>query len=240
MNTKIILNFLRDIAANNNREWYLANKDKYDKAKKEFESGINKMILNLSKFDTEVSHLTAKDCIFRLNRDVRFSNDKSPYKRHFGAYIGGKGKKSLHGGYYIHLQPGNCFIATGAYWLPTNILTACRNEIMANIDLWRKVVENGKFVKYYGYPGEGKMEEYTENGKMSPKGFGMSHLKKAPKDFPSDYQFIDYLKMKDYACWHCVDDDFFEDEGWVDKTMELFKTAKPMMDMMNAVIDDYE
>ncbi len=239
MNTKLILDFLKEVSANNNREWFHANKKKYEAAHREFEKGVAEAILHISRFDSEIQHLTPKDCTYRFYRDVRFSNDKSPYKRHFGAYISGKGKKSLHGGYYIHLQPGNCFLAVGSYWLPTNILTSCRNEIMANIDEWRKAVENGLFVKYFGYPGGGEMAEYTEEDAMSPKGFGIAHLKKAPKDFPSDYEFIDYLKMKDYCCWHSLSDEFFEG-NWLDETVKIFKTAKPMMDFMNNVIDDYE
>lgn len=240
MNTKLILKFLRDIAANNNRDWFQEHKAEYDKAKKDFEQGVAELILRIAEFDPEIAHLTYKDCCYRFYRDVRFSPDKSPYKRHFGAYICAKGKKSLRGGYYIHMQPGNCFVATGSYWLPTNILTSCRNEIMANIDEWRAAVENGKFIKYFGYPGQSQMEDYTDEDKMSAKGFGITHLKKAPKDFPSDYEFIDYLKMKDYCCWHSVGDDFFEGDGWLKETVKMFKVAKPMMDFTNSVIDDYE
>ncbi len=240
MNTKPILSFLRDIAKHNNREWFQANKSKYEAARKEFESGVEEVILNIAKFDNSISHLAPKDCTYRFYRDIRFSPDKSPYKRHFGAYISAKGKKALHGGYYLHIQPGNCFIATGSYWLPTNILTSCRNEIMANIDEWRKAVESGEFIKYYGYAGANAMGEYTDGETMSPKGFGIAHLKKAPKDFPADYKYLDYLKMKDYCCWHSVADDFFEKDNWIDETMRMFKAAKPMMDFMNSVIDDYE
>lgn len=240
MKTKLILKFLRDIAANNDREWFHAHKAEYDVAKKDFEEGIAKLIARLSQFDPEISHLTPKDCIYRFYRDVRFSNDKSPYKRHFGAYICAKGRKALRGGYYVHIQPDNCFLATGSYWLPTNILTSCRNEIMANIDEWKKAVANGQFIHLFGYPGQSVMTDYTEEDKMTPKGFGISHLKKAPKDFPSDYEYLDYLKMKDYCCWHSVDEKFFDGEDWIEESAKIFKVAKPMMDFMNSVIDDYE
>lgn len=241
MNTKLIIKFLSNVAANNSREWFHEHKKEYDKAKADFDEGVGKLITRLTQFDPEISHLTVKDCVYRFYRDTRFSSDKSPYKRHFGAYICAKGKKALRGGYYIHVQPGNCFIATGSYWLPTNILTACRNEIMANIDQWRKVVENGRFVKLFGYPTEAATvnpEDYQE--KMTPKGFGIAALKKAPKDFPSDYEFLKYLKLKDYCCWHSVPDDFFEGDKWIEEAAEMFKVAKPMMDFMNSVIDDYE
>lgn len=239
MDINLIISYLRDITANNNREWFHAHKAEYDRARKEFETAVEQLMAKITVFDPSIAHLTIKDVTYRFNRDTRFSPDKSPYKRHFGAYIAAKGKKSLHGGYYIHFQPGNCFIATGSYWLPTNILTACRNEIMANIDEWRKAVENGQFVKTYGYPG-GEMADYTDESEMTPKGFGMAHLKKAPKDFPADYEFIDYLKMKDYCCWHRMEESDFTDDKWMTTVCKMFKIAKPMMDFTNAVIDDYE
>jgi len=107
MDTKIIHHFLRQIAANNNREWFLAHKQQYLESKTEFEAGIAEAIARIATFDEEISHLQVKDCTYRFYRDIRFSPDKSPYKRHFGAYICAKGKKALRGGYYIHVEPGN-------------------------------------------------------------------------------------------------------------------------------------
>ncbi len=237
MDTKLIFNFLRDIAANNNRPWFQEHKAEYEKAKAEFEKGVEKAITAISKFDPSISHLTVKDCCYRFYRDTRFSLDKSPYKRHFGAYISARGKKSLHGGYYIHLQPDHCLLAIGSYWLPTNILTSMRNEIMGNIDEWRKCVEGGQFINTFGYPNASTWEgEFPSDG----KGFGIGHLKKAPKDFPKDYEFLPYLKMKDYCAWHCVDDDFFINDNWTQAMSRIFKIGKPMMDMVNDVVDDYE
>lgn len=237
MKTKKLIKFLKAVAANNNRPWFQEHKDEYLDCKADFEEGVQKAIERISTFDPEISHLTPKDCCYRFYRDIRFSTDKSPYKRHFGAYICAHGKKALRGGYYIHVQPGRSLISCGAYYLPTNILTSCRNEIMVRIDEWRKAVEDGKFVKYYGYPGEGV---WTDEEDLSDKGFGISHLKTCPKGFPKDYEFMDYLRMKDYATWHRVSDDFFEGEKWLDEMEEYFKVAKPMMDIVNSVIDDYE
>lgn len=236
MDAKRILKFLKDVAANNNREWFAEHKSEYLACKEDFEKTVNELILRIALFDPNVAHMTAKDCCYRFYRDIRFSEDKSPYKRHFGAYICEGGKKSLRAGYYIHLQPGRCFISCGAYWLPTNILTACRNEIMANIGDWRKCVENGQFVKLYGYPAEGVMTDEE----LSPKGFGLAHLKTCPKDFPRDYEFVQYLRMKDYAVWHRVGDDFFDGGKWLDDVSKMFKVGKPLNDFVNAVIADYE
>src|SRR3712207_8938869 len=83
-------------------------------------------------------------------------------------------------------------IAVGSYWLPTNILTSCRNEIMGNIDEWRKCVESGQFIKMFGYPNAGSWEE-------SEKGFGLSALKTCPSGFPKDYKHIEYLRSEEHT-----------------------------------------
>ena len=236
MDTKKIIGFLSDIAKNNNRPWFADHKDEYLACRDSFEQGVCEAISTIYAFDPTVSHLEPKDCCYRFYRDTRFSPDKSPYKRHLGAYISAKGKKSLHAGYYIHLEPGASLLAVGAYWLPTNILTSCRNEIMGNIDEWRRCVENKEFVELFGKPGGGVWTDDRVDG----RGFGLSMLKTAPKDFPRDYEFLHYLRMKDYCAWITVPDSFFEGTGWLPRMAEVFKTAKPMMDFVNSVIDDYE
>ena len=123
MDAKRILKYLRQLMANNNRAWYLEHKKEYDIIRADFEAGVQQAIGRIMTFDESIAHLTVKDCTYRFNRDTRFSNDKSPYKNHLGAYIAAHGKKALHGGYYLHLEPGHCLVACGNYWLPTNILT---------------------------------------------------------------------------------------------------------------------
>lgn len=233
MQAKRILAFLTELTANNNRSWFLEHKKEYSECRVDFEAGIAEAIARISEFDPEIAHLQVKDCVYRFNRDTRFSPDKSPYKNHLGAYICARGKKALRGGYYLHLEPGNCLVAVGGYWLPTNILTSCRNEIMSNIEEWRRRVENTSFIKLFGHPGEGKWENST-------KGFGLELLKTAPSGFPRDYEFIQYLRMKDYCSWTRVSDTFFEGDCWLDEIVKTFQVAKPMMDFINAVVDDYE
>lgn len=232
MDTTRIIAFLRNVAANNNRPWFLSHKDEYDAVRSNFEQGVALAIERIATFDPTVAHITVKDATYRFYRDTRFSTDKSPYKRHLGAYIAAHGKKALHGGYYIHIEPGHCLLACGNYWLPTNILTSCRNEIMANTDEWLSRVENAEFVSLFGAP--------EDAGWDSPQGFGMERLKTCPSGFPRDYPHMRYLRQKDYCCWHQVDDNFFEGNAWLDTMSHVFQTAKPMMDFTNSVIDDYE
>ena len=232
MNTKKILTFLRQVAANNNREWFHAHKDDYEAARAEWEHGVEQALERIKSFDDEIAPLTVKDCTYRFYRDTRFSPDKSPYKNHFVAYICSKGKKALRGGYYVHMQPEECLLAVGSYWLPTNILTACRNELMANEEEWLRCVESAEFLKYFDAPESASWD--------SPQGFGLEKLKTCPSGFPRDYEHVKYLRLKNYCAWHRVNDSFYEGDGWLDEMERVFKAAKPMMDFMNAVIDDYE
>ena len=237
MDTKRILKFLRDVAANNDRTWFQEHKGEYEAIRADFESGIAKAIGMIAEFDPSIAHLGVKDCTYRFYRDTRFSQDKSPYKTHLGAYIAAKGKKALHGGYYLHLEPGHCLVACGNYWLPTNILTACRNEMMGNEGEWLRCVENDEFKKYYGCDWEPCVYGDAWDQKQ---GFGLDRLKTCPAGFPRDYQYVKYLRLKNYCCWHSLPDDFFEGDQWLKKVEPMLKAAKPMMDFMNSVIDDYE
>ena len=232
MDSKKILTFLSRVAMNNNREWFHAHKDEYDAARQEWEQGVEQALKRIVAFDPEVASQTVKDCTYRFYRDTRFSPDKSPYKNHFEAYICAKGKKALRGGYYIHMEPGHCLLAVGSYWLPTNILTACRNELMANETKWLSCVENRDFKRYFDAPDDASWD--------SPQGFGLEKLKTCPTGFPRDYEHMKYLRLKNYCAWHQVGDDFFGQEKWLDQMERVFRAAKPMMDFMNAVIDDYE
>ena len=241
MDQKYILRFLRQVMANNNREWFQEHKKEYEAAKAAFEQGVQQALERVMTFDPEIAHVTVKDCTYRFYRDTRFSADKSPYKNHMGAYINAKGKKALRGGYYLHLEPDHCLLAVGNYWLPTNILTACRNEIMANTEEWLKCVESQEFRKYFGSDVAMNTKEPTNVDSWDqPQGFGLEKLKTSPSGFPRDWAHIEYLRMKDYCCWHQVPDDFYQGEKWLDEIEPMFKTAKPMMDFINSVIDDYE
>ena len=237
MDSKRIHDFLKAVMANNNRPWFQEHKAEYEAVRAEWERGVAQALERIVSFDPSIGNQTVKDCVYRFYRDTRFSADKSPYKNHFGAYINAKGKKALRGGYYIHLEPDHCLLAVGNYWLPTNILTSCRNEIMANEEAWLKAVESKDFKKYFSAQ-EDTLDWNESWG--SQQGFGLTKLKTCPSGFPRDYEYVRYLRLKDYCAWHHVDNDFFEGDRWLDEMEKIFRAAKPMMDFMNAVIDDYE
>ena len=240
MDAKRILSFLRQVMANNNRTWFQEHKAEYDIVRQEFEHGVEQALDRIRSFDQEIAYLKVKDCTYRFYRDTRFSADKSPYKNHLGAYIDAKGKKALRGGYYMHLEPGHCLLAVGNYWLPTNILTSCRNEIMANTEEWLRRVESKEFLKYFGSSSTSSFKEPTNISSWDqPQGFGLDKLKTCPSGFPKNWEYVHYLRLKDYCAWHAVADDFFEGDGWLDEMEKIFRAAKPMMDFINNVIKDY-
>ena len=224
MNAKEIFTFLKELSTHNTREWMQAHKTSFLSARQDFEEAAMSMLHELETRDEEIgsAHLTVKDVTFRINRDIRFSPDKSPYKNHFGAFFCAKGKKSLRGGYYFHLEPDHCMVAVGNYWLPTNILNACRWDIINSIELFHSLVETPEFKKHF------------------PNGFGLSKLKTCPSGFPKDFPYMDYLRAKDYCCWKNVPDTFFMNKNWMEEAIDIFMAGKPMMDFVNSTIDDYE
>lgn len=220
-NIDFILDFLKDIAIHNNREWFNTNRERYDKARQMFEEMVQQVILRIAGFEETVIHLQVKDCTYRFYRDTRFSEDKSPYKRHLGAYINAHGKKSFHSGYYFHLEPGNCLLAGGAWCLPSPILKAVRESIVEETDTFRQIVEEKEFKTYFPIIGE-------------------NHLKTLPKGFPKDYPYPDYLRPKDYSVCHNVNDDFFRQADWLEQTEKVFRKMKPFNDFINDTIDNWE
>ena len=138
----VLFQFLRELKKNNNKEWFDANRSHYSALRKEFENFINLVIAEITVFDKTVAHTTAKASIFRINRDIRFSNDKLPYKTNFGAFIAKGGRKGINAGYYIHVEPGEGFLAGGIYMPSGPMLKAIRTEIYENIEEFKKIVEN--------------------------------------------------------------------------------------------------
>ena len=217
----LILAFLKDVTVHNNREWFNSHRDRYEEARTAFEEIIAELILHIGQFDESVRHLQVKNCTYRFYRDTRFSEDKSPYKRHLGAYINAHGKKSFHSGYYFHLEPGNCLLAGGAWCLPSPILKAVRQSIADETEEFRNIVENPTFKKTFPVIGE-------------------SHLKTLPKGFSKDFPYPEYLRPKDYSVCHTVKDDFFHQKDWLEQTCRIFRLMKPFNDFINFTIDEME
>jgi uncharacterized protein (TIGR02453 family) len=213
---KSTLEFLRQITKNNNREWFLKNRPFYDEARENFESFVQEVINELIKFEPIMKGLEVKSCVYRFNRDIRFSNDKSPYKNHFGAFIvkGGKKNGDKFAGYYLHIEPSKSIIAGGAYMPPAPWLSAIREKIDEEPDRFIKLINDKKFIKYFGaITGES--------------------LKKAPKGYPSDHPQLELLKFKSYLIMSEPKDSQVLDTQYFSYVMEVLSAMKPFNDFLN-------
>lgn len=216
----LVLRFLAKIAVHNDREWMAAHRAEYDEARAAFEDLTADLIRALAEVDPAVAPLTVRDCTYRFYRDTRFSPDKSPYKRHMGTYVNPRGKKSPHGGYYLHLQPGACEIAGGAYCLEPKLLRAVRESVVDRTDEFRAIVEESRFRTLFPV-------------------IGLDRVKTMPKGFPRDFPWPDYIRCKDYCVGHAVGDAFFDDPDWMERAVDEFRVMKPFLDFVNDTIDDY-
>ncbi|MBK7627638.1 MAG: DUF2461 domain-containing protein [Bacteroidales bacterium] len=213
---KSTIDYLKAIGKNNNRDWFLKNKAQYNEARGNFESFVQSLLDEIIVFEPIMKGLEVKSCVYRFNRDIRFSNDKSPYKTHFGAFMvrGGKKNGDKLAGYYFHIEPGKSIIAGGAYMPPAPWLSAIREKIDEDPSKIRAIIKNKDFIKYFGkIDGE--------------------KLKKAPKGYPTDHPDIELLKFKSYLVFNEVKDDFVVSNDLFDYTVKAFKAMKPLNDFLN-------
>ncbi len=184
-----VLPFIKQLKANNNKDWFDANKPKYLKAKEEFDVLVESLIKDLSKLDKHISaDMKAKDCTFRIYKDVRFSKDKVPYKTNMGASFNPGGKKSVIPGYYLHIEPDASFIAGGVYMPMPDALAAIRQEIDYNSDAFLKLFKTASFKTYF-------------------KGLDeIDSLKTAPKGYDKEHPMMEYLKHKHFIVSHALTD----------------------------------
>ena len=214
-----VIPFLKKLKKNNNKAWFDANRALYDHAKKEIEELVPVLIETYGKTDITIAHLTTKDCLFRINRDVRFSKDKSPYKTNFGIAITAGGKKSPLAGYYLHIEPGESFVG-GGLWMPEALLLKqVRQEIDYNFDQFKSILKSAAFKKQYG-------EIY--------KGEDVS-LSRVPKGYEPDNPAAEYLKLKSFLAMRPLSDEDISSVQLVTLANDAFKALKPLVDFINQV-----
>ena len=150
--TQDLLDFFIELAPNNNKDWFDENRKRYEKSVKDpFKAFVTHLISKLSKINPEFKGLEAKDCIFRINRDIRFSKDKQPYKLQVSAVITPGGKKDKTGnGVYFEIGPERLRVYGGIYEIEKEDLLELRIGISENLDEFKKLYSNPKFVKMYG------------------------------------------------------------------------------------------
>ena len=213
--------FLKDLKRNNNKEWFDANRKRYEAAKEDFNNLVKAVIEKYSSKDEELASLQAKDCVFRINRDVRFSKDKSPYKTNMGASINRGGKKSIYAGYYFHLEPGESFVG-GGLWMPeAENLKKVRQEIDYCFDEFRKIINNKKFKGTYG-------DLYTEEGVK---------LSRPPKGYNEDNPAVEFIKLKSFLSMQKITDTDLTDKNLAKKITTAFEVLQPMVKFINRSLE---
>jgi uncharacterized protein (TIGR02453 family) len=219
MNTALF-QFLRELRENNHREWFQANKKRYDALLGEYAGRLQQLIDRIAAFDPEIAGLDAKSCIFRIYRDIRFSPDKTPYKTHLGAYIAAYGgKASNYAGYYVHLEPDNAFLSGGVWCPPPPLLKKLRQDIYDSMDEFLEIIENKRFKAVYPAL-EGEM------------------LKRMPAGFPTDYACDHILRHKDFVVSSAKPDAFFCTEDWMERAAEDFRLLRPFNQFLNYSVSE--
>ncbi len=217
------IKFIKDLKKNNNKPWFEKNRKLYEDAKADFAGFIQKVIDQHGKKDPSIKNIVAKDCLFRINRDVRFAKDKSPYKSNFGASINKGGRKGENSaGYYFHLEPGESFTG-GGIWMPEQeSLKKVRQEIDYNLADFKKIVDSKKFKAVYG-----DLSQHPDY-----------KLSRVPKGYEADNPAAEYLKMKSFVAMISLKDTDLTSKDLVKKTVTAFEALQPLIEFVNQTIQD--
>ena len=218
---KETLEFFRKLKKNNNKAWFDDHRAEYEAAKADLEGFIQRVINDFSEYDRDLSGLHARQCLYRINRDIRFSKDKTPYKNHLAASLDRGGKRSGFAGYYFHLEPGQSFLGAGIWNPEPEPLRKIRQEIDYNLEEFEKILQGRAFRKIYP-------ELYTgENVQMKkiPQGFD--------KDNPAEY----YIRFRSWMILSELTDEELLSPSLLEKTLKAYKVAKPFIDFINRAID---
>ncbi len=212
------LSFLQKLKRNNNKEWFHANRASYDEARAEFLAFVEMLVSEIGMFDPDLGPIDPRKTLFRINRDIRFSRDKSPYKTNFGSFIIKGGKKTGNAGYYFHLDPEGTFIGGGVYHPEAEILKKVRHEIYGNPEEFREIITEKSFRKKFG-------DMYDDQ------------LKTAPKGYPKDFEHIDLLKYKSYIVSRQLDDKLVYGVQLLKETLASYRLMNPMIRFINYALE---
>ncbi|HMI78841.1 MAG TPA: DUF2461 domain-containing protein [Ferruginibacter sp.] len=215
-----VIKFLKGLKKNNNKPWFDKNRDQYEAARSDFHSFLEQLIAAIAVFDKPIGTLAVKECVFRINRDIRFSKDKTPYKSNMAGYFNKDGKKSNGAGYYLHIEPGRSF-AAGGMWQPIPPdLAKIRQEIDYNFNDWKKISNAPSFKKMFA---EGINSEES--------------LVRPPKGYDDNNPAIEYLKMKNFIVSRSFTDAGVQNKNFVKDVAKTFQAMKPLIDFLNTAIE---
>jgi uncharacterized protein (TIGR02453 family) len=213
------LEFLSNLIKNNNREWFTLNRKLYEKSRDNMLELIEFVISELSEIDPHISNLKPMNCMFRINRDVRFSADKSSYKNHFGAHLCMGGKKSGNAGYYVHIQPGQSFVGAGIWQPPTATISTIREHISQDSQLLKEVLEMDSMA-IFGKKGIALLDQSDK-------------LKTCPKGYTKDHQEIELLKFKSFTITKEFTDQQVLSGDFAGLVLETLQSLVPFVAVLN-------
>jgi len=216
---KLSLDFLSQLKENNNKPWFEAHKAEFEKAKVEFAAFVAEVLQGVKSFDSKLEGLQAKDGIYRIYRDVRFSPDKTPYKSHFGAYFAEGGKKSVGPGYYIHIEPSGAFVGGGIYMPEAPVLQKIRQEIDYNGNKLQAILNKPSFKKYF------------------PKLWEEDKLSRPPKGYEADNTNIELLKLKSFVCTYNLPIEVLLGKEAPQKIVEALRELYTLQEYLREAID---
>ncbi|HRO41926.1 MAG TPA: DUF2461 domain-containing protein [Flavipsychrobacter sp.] len=213
------IKFLETLSQNNDKTWFDAHRDEYAEAKQDFENFVTTLLDKICELEPELRNQKAKDCIFRIFRDVRFSKDKTPYKSHFGVYFSKGGRKYEGAGYYLHIEPGGKSFAGGGLWMPEPaLLKKVRQEIDYNFEEFQKILQEKSFKKFF-------------------KELEGEKLKTLPQGYATDNPAIEFLKMKGFTAGNYLKDEVLTKKDFANKCLEIFTAMKPLVDFLNRAMN---
>jgi len=215
------LTFLKTLKKNNSKPWFDEHREKYIAAKYNLEEFVALLLQKMVSFDEDMKELTAKNCTFRINRDIRFSKNKTPYKINLSASFNRGGKKSIYAGYYFHLQPGSSFVG-GGLWRPEPAdLKKLRQEIDYCFPEFKKIIGAAVFKKHYG--------ELEKDEKQM--------LVNVPKGYDKENPAAEYLRMKSFIATKNLSDEEILSPKLADEVIESFKALMPLVKFINRAFE---
>lgn len=210
-----IIDFLRELRLNNDREWFNANKATYRHARSLFDGFAVELIDGIASFDDSVRGLGLKDCTYRIYRDTRFSSDKSPYKTYMGVYVAPHGKKAGYAGYYLHVEPdAESFLYAGLHMPSPTVLRSVREEIIDN--------------------GDGLMAAIGQSNGFSI--YRERVLKRNPKDFPSGHKYDELLRLQDFGVAKTMTESDLLSPDLLQRSLDDFRSIRPLVDILNRAV----
>jgi uncharacterized protein (TIGR02453 family) len=223
MHIRDLSRFLFELSENNNRAWFVMNKPRYDILRAEFLQLVTELIIGISRFDQAIAGCDPKKALFRINRDVRFRADKSPYKTTFSASIlpSGRKKPSEGGGpaYYFQMDAtGRLFFAVGEYMPPSDRLRAIRDQIVADTSGFSKMLKNKTLKQTFG--------TLQKEGRLI----------RPPKGFDAEHPCIEQLKLKSFMVWTECPLDGMDTEQLQATLVKGFKSAYPLVSWLRSVV----